>query len=220
MITNQQSKEIFIYGAGTYGEVMFELAEVCGFNPVGFYDDDLEKKGNMVMGIPVLGKLEINKESVSGKNIVVAIGDNGLRRKFMLAIRQASGQLPALIHPQAKISKYASIGEGCYLHAQTNIWTKAVVSDFSIISPNAIIAHHTKLGEAGFVSAGANVGAGVELGDGVLIGIGATIMTGVKRIGKQAVVGAGAVVIRDVEPSAVVAGNPAKQLKKIKKKAE
>ncbi len=220
MNTNQQSKDIYIYGAGTYGEVMFELAEACGYKAVGFYDDDLVKKGSLVMGVPVLGKLEINQENAGGKNILVAIGDNGLRRKFMQAIRQAGGYLPALIHPQAKISKYASIGEGCYLHAQTNIWTKAVISDFCIVSPNAIIAHHTTLGTAGFVSAGANVGAGVELGDGVLIGIGATIMTGVKSIGEQAVVGAGAVVIRDVEAFTVMAGNPAKQIKKIKKQAE
>ena len=44
--------------------------------------------------------------------------------------------------------------------------------------------------------------------DGVAIGSNATIMCGV-RIGKGALVGAGAVVTRDVPANATVAGNPA-----------
>lgn len=45
--------------------------------------------------------------------------------------------------------------------------------------------------------------------DDVAIGSGATIMCGL-RIGHGAVVGAGAVVIRDVPPGATVVGNPAR----------
>jgi acetyltransferase-like isoleucine patch superfamily enzyme len=47
--------------------------------------------------------------------------------------------------------------------------------------------------------------------DGASIGSGATILGGV-RIGHDALVGAGAVVTRDVEPGATVAGNPARPL--------
>jgi acetyltransferase-like isoleucine patch superfamily enzyme len=47
--------------------------------------------------------------------------------------------------------------------------------------------------------------------DGASIGSGAVILGGV-RIGAGAVVGAGSVVTRDVEPSAVVVGNPASPL--------
>jgi len=48
--------------------------------------------------------------------------------------------------------------------------------------------------------------------DGASIGSGATILGGV-RIGRGATVGAGAVVTRDVEPGAVVVGNPAGPLR-------
>lgn len=44
--------------------------------------------------------------------------------------------------------------------------------------------------------------------DGASIGSGATILGGV-RVGRDALVGAGAVVTRDVAPGAIVAGNPA-----------
>ena len=50
------------------------------------------------------------------------------------------------------------------------------------------------------------------LGDGVEIGANAVILGGIS-IGDRAVVGAGSVVLSDVPPGAVVAGNPAKILR-------
>ena len=49
---------------------------------------------------------------------------------------------------------------------------------------------------------------------GAAIGSGATLLCGI-TIGERAVVGAGAVVTKDVPPGAVVAGNPAKALRKV-----
>ena len=46
------------------------------------------------------------------------------------------------------------------------------------------------------------------------IGAGATILPGV-TIGENSVVGAGSVVTRDVEPNTIVAGNPARVIRKI-----
>lgn len=47
------------------------------------------------------------------------------------------------------------------------------------------------------------------------IGAGATILPGV-TVGENAVVGAGSVVTRDVEPNTIVAGNPARLIRRIK----
>ncbi len=55
---------------------------------------------------------------------------------------------------------------------------------------------------------------GIVLEDDVWIGSGAVITDGVK-IGKGSVVAAGSVVTRDVEPHALVAGSPARLLRKI-----
>jgi len=49
---------------------------------------------------------------------------------------------------------------------------------------------------------------------GASIGSSATILCGVS-IGENALVGAGAVVTRDVPPNAVIAGNPARLLRKL-----
>lgn len=54
----------------------------------------------------------------------------------------------------------------------------------------------------------------IYINDDVLIGTGVIILKGV-MIGEGAIVGAGSVVTKDVEPYTVVAGNPAKFIKKI-----
>ena len=50
--------------------------------------------------------------------------------------------------------------------------------------------------------------------DNVSIGTSATILCGVK-IGKGALIGAGSVVTKNIEPNTIVIGNPAKEIKKI-----
>lgn len=57
---------------------------------------------------------------------------------------------------------------------------------------------------------------GIEIEDGVWIGAGAIILDGI-RIGRGAVVGAGAVVTRDVAPHTVVAGVPARLIRRIRR---
>jgi UDP-2-acetamido-3-amino-2,3-dideoxy-glucuronate N-acetyltransferase len=53
---------------------------------------------------------------------------------------------------------------------------------------------------------------------GASIGSGCTILCGIE-IGRDAIVGAGSVVTRDVPPGTIVAGNPARVLRKIERNA-
>ena len=59
----------------------------------------------------------------------------------------------------------------------------------------------------------------VIIEDDVLIGANAVVLEGVK-VGKRAVVAAGSIVVKDVEPNTVVAGVPAKFLKKVDDKTK
>lgn len=52
------------------------------------------------------------------------------------------------------------------------------------------------------------------IGDDVWIGHNAMILPGCRSIGRGAIIGAGSVVTRDVAPYSIVAGNPAKEIRK------
>ena len=87
------------------------------------------------------------------------------------------------------------------------------IGNFSMISMGVNIAHHTLIEPGCFFSQGTNIGASIHIKELAYIGISATLMTGVKSIGKNCLVGAGAVVIKDIPDNAVMAGIPAKILK-------
>ena len=88
-----------------------------------------------------------------------------------------------------------------------------VLDDYVMISVGANIIHHSCLQKGVFVSNGVNLGASLVAKEYAYVGMGATVMTGVKELGEECLIGAGAVVIRDVEPRAIVAGVPARVIK-------
>ncbi len=73
------------------------------------------------------------------------------------------------------------------------------------------IAHNCEIGSGSIIAAGAVLGGGVIIGKNCFIGLNATIKQRIK-VGDNAVIGMGAVVIKNVPPGTIVVGNPAKPL--------
>lgn len=77
---------------------------------------------------------------------------------------------------------------------------------------NATISHGCRIGDFVTICPGAVLSGEVTVEDDVFIGASATVIHGGITIGAGALVGAGAVVLDDVPPGAVVAGVPARKL--------
>lgn len=206
-------KDIYIIGAGTYGEVMLELAKDCGYNVKGFYDDN--RSDQDIMGVKILGRFSDCKSTdIENNNFIVAIGNNKVRHDIMTRIINDGGNVPSLIHPTAKISESAVVGKGVYIQMGAVIWTKVSIGDFTIISPNTVIAHHTKIGHSCLISTLCTVGASITVGDYTMMGIGSIAITGIKKIGNNVMFGAGTTAIKDVEDNVLIVGSPARVIKK------
>ncbi len=110
----------------------------------------------------------------------------------------------ALIESDVIIGNEVTIKSGVYLWAGTRI------EDRVFIGPNASFTNdifpRSKKYPAAF--------SGIRVCEGASIGANATILPGL-TIGAFAMVGAGAVVTKDVPPYAVVVGNPAKIIKMV-----
>jgi UDP-3-O-[3-hydroxymyristoyl] glucosamine N-acyltransferase len=83
------------------------------------------------------------------------------------------------------------------------------IDDHVKIDDCVFLAHNVEVGEAAFVIAGAEISGSVVIGKRAWISPEATVIQKV-RIGDDALVGIGAVVVKDVDPNTVVAGVPAK----------
>lgn len=211
---NHMSNEIYIIGAGTYGEVIAELAIDLGYNILGFYDEDESKHYTFIDGIEVLGSFKnLDVQDISARQFAVAIGNNSIRVNIMSFINEVGGVTPTLIHPKAQISRSAVVGNGVYIQANAYIWTKVVIEDYCIISPGVVIAHHTNIGQGCLISTLSAIGANIEIGKRVFVGMATTIITGVSVVGADSVIGAGTVVIKNVKSNIKLVGVPAKEIK-------
>lgn len=204
--------DCIIIGAGTYGQVYAEY--LCeSYNVISFYDDDESLHNTIVNGIRVSGSVE--KAFLLDKSITVfvPIGNNPIRVKILKAFKEKGFSIPSFIHPQTIIHPSVKIGEAVYVLPGTNIMPLSVIGDYTMISMGVNIAHHTIVEEACFFSQGTNIGASIHINTLSYVGINATLMTGIKTIGRDCLIGAGAVVIKDIPDNVVVVGNPARIIK-------
>ena len=130
--------------------------------------------------------------------------------------------IEARIEPGSTIRDRVSIGRGCVIMMGAVINIGAVIGDRTMIDMNAVVGGRALIGANCHIGAGAVVAGVIEppsatpviIGDNVLVGANAVILEGV-QVGEGSVVAAGAVVIENVEPNTVVAGVPARVIKKV-----
>lgn len=205
-----------IIGAGKYGEVYLSYLRESGVDIIGFLDDDPNLSNSKVGNIPVLGPVSLlpDLDFLYGiKGVYCPLGNNKLRVKILKNARALGYSTPSYIHPSVVLSPNVKIGDGCYILLGSDIMPFTELEDFVMISMNVNVAHHNLLKSGTFLSTGCNFGASIIAEENTYCGIGSTIMTGLSRLGKDCLVGAGAVVIKDVPDGAVVAGVPAKIIK-------
>lgn len=205
-----------IIGAGTYGEVYLSYLQEAGVEIVGFLDDDAKFKDKSIRGVPVIGAVSMLKTLRSTNNVEAVycpLGNNVLRVKFLSMAKKLGYATPNYIHPNVCISPHVKIGEGVYILLGTTIMPYTEIDNYVMISMGVHLAHHSVLEEGVFLSTGCNFGASIHARKYAYCGISSTIMTGVHELGEDCLIGAGAVVIKDVPERAVVAGVPAKVLR-------
>jgi acetyltransferase-like isoleucine patch superfamily enzyme len=101
------------------------------------------------------------------------------------------------------------MGSHIYVAAATISSTISIeLGNDVVISPQALIIDHDGYGLDGNPA----VEKPVKIGNHVWIGVRATVLKGV-TVGDNSVVGAAAVVTKDVEPNTIVAGNPARKIR-------
>ena len=208
---------IFGLGAGTHAKSVLDAIHSAGtFEPLAIVDDDPQRAGGDILGVPVLTDMATVEGLRPGgvRHAFVGVGgidESGPRQRVFERLREAGLDLPPIVHGSATVSDWAELGAGAQVLAAAVVNADAVIGEGAILNTNALVEHDCRIGAHAHIAPGARLAGLVTVGLGAHVGIGAVVIEGV-RIGSGALVGAGAVVIRDVEDGERVAGVPARPI--------
>lgn len=193
--------------------------------------DDLDFKNLKAFGTKdcyiVFGEysdLKDNLELFKDKIIDIEIESNSRNSAIPLLDTK---EINARIEPGAIIRDMVEIGKNAVIMMGAIINIGAVIGEGTMIDMGAVLGGRAIVGKNCHVGAGTVLAGVVEpasatpvvIEDNVLIGANAVVIEGV-RVGAGSVVAAGAVVVNDVPSGVVVAGVPAKIIKKKDSKTE
>jgi sugar O-acyltransferase (sialic acid O-acetyltransferase NeuD family) len=174
---------VLIVGAGGFGQSVAD-ALTAQDAIAGFVDDRADLQSH-VLGLPVLGRVcDLALLRRHHDRIVVAIGDNQLRRSLCEAALALDYRLLAVVHPRAWCSPHAHIGEGAMVMAGAVVGTAAQVGRGAIVNAAAVVDHHAKVGDfahlgvAACMAGGASLGIEAWLQEGCVLGPGKEIAAG------------------------------------------
>lgn len=183
---------------------------------VAFLDDNQSLWGTQLHDTPIEGPLE-KAELFADCRFVNGIGSPRNYRKKPDILARTSLELErflTLVHPTASVSPSALLGRGTVIMQNVTIASNVTVGNHVIILPGSIISHDARIGDFTAIAGGVCVSGDVTIGDSCYLGSNCSIIDNT-TVGPGSLVGIGSVVIHDVAPNRVVAGNPARVIRSV-----
>jgi sugar O-acyltransferase (sialic acid O-acetyltransferase NeuD family) len=223
-----QDNVIFgLVGAGGFAREVIHLIR-NGLNlplenvKVCFVESEIQNK--LVNGVPVISVQEFINYPAEKKYFSVAISNSHVRQRLSTEFHNSGARIFSLRSTSSFVDSTVAIGEGYIICQQSLITANSKIGNSFHLNVNSYVAHDCVIGD--FVTFAPNVSChgNVEIGNHAYVGAGALIRQGSKsnplRIGEHSIIGMGSVVLKDVEPFTVVAGNPAKVIRRLVERDE
>jgi acetyltransferase EpsM len=200
-----------VFGAGGHAKVVIDVLLASGCEILGCYDDDPALLGReIVQGVSVAGgSSSMLAEWKKGRKVVIAIGENRLRRRLSSLWEVDYGVVSA---PSVVLGRGVKIGAGTMLLPSATVNIDTFIGRHAILNTSCSIDHDCRIGDYAHVAPGCALGGTVTVGEGAFLGVGARVIPKI-RIGRWSIIGAGAVVTKDIADNCTAVGVPAKAIK-------
>lgn len=207
-------------GAGGHARVVIDAILQRGdVEIIGLLDPQPHLHGRTVSGISVLGGDNLlpllRERGVSACFIGVGgKGDNRPRRAVFERVVGLGFEVIAIVHPRATVAGSARLGQGTVVMAGAVINPWAEIGSNVIVNTGAIVEHDCRVEDHVHVAPGAVIGGHAWVGEGAHLGLRCAVLQGC-RVGRWTLVGAGAVVHRDLPDGVKAVGVPARILGRV-----
>ena len=204
--------KLIILGAGTFAQEVADLIsdiaepvyEIDGFaKSIQPYDP-----AETLLGRPVYWVDQLEQFTRSHLALC-AIGSTTKRANFIQQVENMGMRFATIIHPTARVSRTATLGEGAIVSAGALIAAYTNIGRHVIVNRGAMIGHHNSIGDVATIGPGANLAGAVTVGSRTTVAMGSIVLEQ-RHIGAQAIVGAGSLVTHDVPDRVKVMGSPAR----------
>ena len=181
---------------------------------MGFFDDNEAKYGSYEDGYPVLGTCDYLSKLSNEVWAACAVGAAKVRKMIIGKCHTYSNvvKFATLIDPSVLISKRVEIGMGTVICAGTIITVDISIGNHVIINLDCTLGHDDIVHDFVTIYPSVNISGNVVVGECTEFGTGMQIIQG-KNIGKESIIGAGAVVVRYIPDRCTAVGSPAKPIK-------
>lgn len=203
-------KKLLIIGASGHGKVVADIAiKMNKWNNIAFLDDN--NSIETCMGLEVIGNLADAITYKDKAEFFVAIGNNAIRESVQNNLEENDLKIVTLIHPGAIIGQEVEIGIGTVVMAGVVINASTKIGKGCIINTSGSIDHDNVISDYVHISPGVNLAGTITVGKRSWIGIGSAIRNNI-HICNDCIIGAGAVVIKDITESGTYVGVPVRRL--------
>lgn len=212
------TRPLAIFGAGGLGrEVLILIRQINEYEPTwhltGIYDD-ARPQADTIHDVPYLGTAADLNAVTEPLHVAVAVGNSRSRANVVEQLTSPLLSFATLVHPAVACEPYQQInlGVGCIISQGCILTCDIVLGRHVLLNLGCTIGHDAVLGDFCSLMPHANIGGAAHLETGVYLGTNATIIDRV-RVGAHAIIGAGAVAVRDLPPSCTAVGVPAAVIK-------
>lgn len=217
-------KDLVIIGAGDFGREMANVIERINdiedepiWNIKGFIDDNQNIQGSIIDGYTVIGTTEDLNNAQTEIYAICSLGVSNTRKRIIQKINNPNVKYATLIDPDARVYKNATVGEGSIICGGSILAINTKVGNHVIVNLNCSLGHDDIIDDYCVINPGVNISGKVIVKECCDLGTGMKAIQGL-AIGPNTTVGAGAVVLHDIQEDCVAVGIPAKPIKYRSKK--